>query len=352
MMRLCAACRKTSVRRTTGTAPDEMTSANTWPGPTEGSWSMSPTIKRADLSGTALMSDCISMTSTIEASSTTSRSQSSGLSSPRLKPPPLGSTSSSRWVVLASKPVASVMRFAARPVGAHSRMLVPFAARMRKMALTMVVFPTPGPPVMTRTLDISASRIAATWLSASARPICFSTHGKALSGLIQGQGSLRSRMRFPVILTDEGPTGIKLHAYIGLGTTKAMTYYLGKVFWLFAAPTTALILISASAGLFAVLANSQWASWLAAAAACGLVIAAFTPIGLALTVPLETRFPLPQPDLQVPADGIIMLPGGAGEGIAALSKLGQEYPNARLALCGVGPAGETLAKRLADAGVD
>lgn len=32
------------------------------------------------------------------------------------------------------------------------------------MALTMVVLPTPGPPVMTRTLDFSASRIAATWL--------------------------------------------------------------------------------------------------------------------------------------------------------------------------------------------
>src|SRR6185437_15212527 len=56
MMRLWAACRKTSVRRTTGTAPDEMTSASTWPGPIEGSWSMSPTIKRAALSGTAFMS--------------------------------------------------------------------------------------------------------------------------------------------------------------------------------------------------------------------------------------------------------------------------------------------------------
>src|SRR5450759_1023831 len=39
MMRLCAACRNTSVRRTTGTAPAEMTSASTWPGPTEESWS-------------------------------------------------------------------------------------------------------------------------------------------------------------------------------------------------------------------------------------------------------------------------------------------------------------------------
>ena len=131
-----------------------------------------------------------------------------------------------------------------------------------------------------------------------------------------------------------------------------MIYYLGKAFWLIAAPTSALILISASAGLFAVLGNSQWAAWLAATAACGLVIAAFTPIGLAPTVPLETRFPLPQPDPQVPGDGIIMLPGGAGEGIATLSTLGQEYPKVRLALCGFGLADNNLAKKLAEGGID
>jgi hypothetical protein len=79
-------------------------------------------------------------------------------------------------MVFASKPVASVMRLAARPVGARSTSLTPFAASMGRMALTIVVLPTPGPPVMTRTLDISASRIAATWLSASASSIRFSTH--------------------------------------------------------------------------------------------------------------------------------------------------------------------------------
>jgi hypothetical protein len=118
-----------------------------------------------------------------------------------------------------------------------------------------------------------------------------------------------------------------------------MIYYLGKAFWLLAAPTS-------GAGLFAVFGNSPWAAWLAATAACGLVIAAFTPIGLALTVPLGTRFPLLQPDPRVPGDGIIMLPGGAGEGIAALSKLGQEYPKARLALYGFGPAGKHAEKYL------
>ena len=96
MMRLWAAWRNTSVSRTTGTAPDEITSARTWPGPTDGSWSMSPTISSAAASGTAFTSACINMISTIEVSSITSRSHSSGLSALRLKPPPFGSTSSSR----------------------------------------------------------------------------------------------------------------------------------------------------------------------------------------------------------------------------------------------------------------
>jgi hypothetical protein len=66
MMRLSAACRNTSMRHTTDRALDEMMSARTWPGPTEGSWSMSPTINMAALP--AFMSVCISMTSTMEVS--------------------------------------------------------------------------------------------------------------------------------------------------------------------------------------------------------------------------------------------------------------------------------------------
>jgi hypothetical protein len=58
--------------------------------------------------------------------------------------------------------VASVMRLAARPVGAHGNRLTPLAARTRKIELTMVVLPTPGPPVMTSSFDKRANRIAAT----------------------------------------------------------------------------------------------------------------------------------------------------------------------------------------------
>jgi uncharacterized SAM-binding protein YcdF (DUF218 family) len=128
-----------------------------------------------------------------------------------------------------------------------------------------------------------------------------------------------------------------------------MTYYLSKVFWLLAAPTNALILIGASAALWAAFGGSQCAAWLAAVAAFGLLIGAFTPIGLALAVPLENRFPFLWPNSQITPEGIIMLPG-VGTGIAA--KLGRDYPEARLTFCGRGTASKNLIERLTDFGVD
>src|SRR5262245_31965723 len=95
----------------------------------------------------------------------------------------------------------------------------------------------------------------------------------------------------------------------GSRETQIMVYYVSKAFWLIAAPTSALVLISAIAALWAVLGNSKFQALLASAAACGLVIGAFTPIGVALTVPLEYRFPFRQADSQAPPDGIIVLAG-------------------------------------------
>jgi hypothetical protein len=51
-----------------------------------------------------------------------------------------------------------------------------------------VVFPTPGPPVMTVTLETSATLSAAFWLSASTNFVLCSTHGMALSMSMAGQG--------------------------------------------------------------------------------------------------------------------------------------------------------------------
>ena len=58
-------------------------------------------------------------------------------------------------------PVASFIRLAARPVGAQSNSRTPLAARILRIELTIVVLPTPGPPVITSAFAISAKRIAA-----------------------------------------------------------------------------------------------------------------------------------------------------------------------------------------------
>src|SRR6516162_540483 len=108
-----------------------------------------------------------------------------------------------------------------------------------------------------------------------------------------------------------------------------MIYYVSKVFWLIAAPTNALVLISAIAAFWAVLRSPNCVAWLAATAACGLLIATFTPIGLALTVPLEYRFPLSPSDSRVPPDGIILLGGAGMSGIVAVSALSKDYPKVR-----------------------
>ena len=98
-------------------------------------------------------------------------------------------------MVLASMPVASVMRLAARPVGAQRRSFAPLTDRMRRIEFTMVVLPTPGPPVMTSTLERSARRMASTWLAASVIPVRPSIHGRALSASISGQGTVPDKRR-------------------------------------------------------------------------------------------------------------------------------------------------------------
>ena len=54
------------------------------------------------------------------------------------------------------------------------------------MAFTRVVLPTPGPPVITISLDETAISTAARWLSAKVTPSCCSTHGMAFSASMFG----------------------------------------------------------------------------------------------------------------------------------------------------------------------
>src|SRR5215469_2953084 len=114
-----------------------------------------------------------------------------------------------------------------------------------------------------------------------------------------------------------------------------MIYYVSKVFWRIAAPTNALVLISAIVAFWAVLHSANCVAWLAAAVACGLVIGTFTPIGMALTVPLEYRFAFSPPDSRAPPYGIIFLAGvGNGAMVPVFSTLSHDYPTAHLIFSG------------------
>ena len=66
------------------------------------------------------------------------------------------------------------------------------AAKIRRITFTSVVLPTPGPPVITMTLEARAMRAAFFWLSAKARPVFPSTQGIALSASIRGQSGFPS----------------------------------------------------------------------------------------------------------------------------------------------------------------
>jgi uncharacterized SAM-binding protein YcdF (DUF218 family) len=132
-----------------------------------------------------------------------------------------------------------------------------------------------------------------------------------------------------------------------------MTYYTSKIFWLLAAPTNALILISAIAAFWALLRGRNWMTWLGATVACGLLIGTFTPLGLVLTMPLEYRFKFSPPDPQASPDGIILLGGGGIGGIDAMSTLSNEYPKAQLIVTGLtNPSGEYLLMIFARLGGD
>ena len=66
----------------------------------------------------------------------------------------------SRWTVWASMPVSSLMRLAARPVGAASWISRPMFKSSATMPRTVVVLPVPGPPVRMSTPARAANSTA------------------------------------------------------------------------------------------------------------------------------------------------------------------------------------------------
>ena len=156
------ACRYILSSLITGTKSEATMSCKTFPGPTDGSWSISPTMISLVPSSIALRSALNNGISTMDISSTMTTSVSSLLSAFLANSLVEKLNSRSLCKVLASQPVASVMRLAARPVGAASSISKPSCPISSIMKLKMVVLPVPGPPVTTKMpsvqLRLTASR--------------------------------------------------------------------------------------------------------------------------------------------------------------------------------------------------
>lgn len=156
---LSPACLKIFVRANVFILPDSIRSFSTFPGPTDGSWSTSPTRISVVVRETAFSRLLIRITSSIETSSTITTSASIGVTSIStsafLSSSSMCLISSSLWIVLASIPEVSLSRLAARPVGAQSTTFASKLSRVFIMDFTIVVFPVPGPPVMIETWESS-----------------------------------------------------------------------------------------------------------------------------------------------------------------------------------------------------
>ena len=96
--------------------------------------------------------------------------------------------SSNLCKVFASSPVVSVILFAALPVGAHNTGFIPCFLYNSIIALIIVVFPVPGPPVIIHTLCSFMLSIAS---------LCFSESSiSILSSII-----LKSSLSVLILLT-------------------------------------------------------------------------------------------------------------------------------------------------------
>ena len=146
--------------------------------------------------------------STIDVSSNTNTSPGSGFDESNVNFRVCGLYFSSRCTVCEAMPVDSARRFAARPVGAAVCTMIsglPFASRrapnISTKARMMVVFPTPGPPVMMLTLLSSDVRTALSCAGAKRNPVFASHHAIARSGSIGAKRGLAAMMRFSLSAT-------------------------------------------------------------------------------------------------------------------------------------------------------
>ena len=163
-------CLKISFNLTTLIKSLFIKSLNTFPGPTDGNWSTSPTIITLVPNLIAFNKLFISIISIIDASSIIITSPSNGSPSPFPKnefSSSLTPISNNLCIVFASRPVDSVILLAALPVGAAKRTFIPLFSYISIIHLIIVVFPVPGPPVIISIPFSKAPIIASFWESAN-----------------------------------------------------------------------------------------------------------------------------------------------------------------------------------------
>ena len=129
-----------------------------------------------------------------------------------------------------------------------------------------------------------------------------------------------------------------------------MFFYLAKVLWFLAQPST---LIALLIGYGCILIWTGWARWgrrFATAGAILLLVVGLSPLGNALILPLEDRFPRANLDAGPKPTGFIVLGGaedrivGAARGVPALNEaaereveavmLSRRFPDAKIAFTG------------------
>jgi uncharacterized SAM-binding protein YcdF (DUF218 family) len=128
-----------------------------------------------------------------------------------------------------------------------------------------------------------------------------------------------------------------------------MFFTLSKVFAFFTAPSNVLITIGLVGVVLLCTRYTRLARWLMATSLVLLAVAGLSPLGNALILPLEQRFPAWDAS-RGPPDGIVMLGGAispdvsaargsvaldeAAERLTATAELARRYPDARIILSG------------------
>jgi len=128
-----------------------------------------------------------------------------------------------------------------------------------------------------------------------------------------------------------------------------MFFYVSKALGFFAVPSNLIIVVGIVGALLTRTRFARAGGWLAAASLVALAICGFSPLGNALIVPLENRFPVWDQSRGAP-HGIVVLGGGispavsalrndvvlneAGDRMTAAVMLARRYPNARILFSG------------------